>query len=396
MGILFVTPYFPPQTGGVATYVHAIQRRLRERGHEVAVLMPGSSHVLTRVGTPAQGDIFECYLRRPWVPSAPLKGFAGWSLYALPTLSRLATFIRSRRIEVVVLEYPMAYMYYFAILRRILNFRIVVGVHGDDVLSLSKLDAYERFLVRRLIRKADWLVGHSKSLLAETSRIVGEASYRRSCIPYGVESTRLRALVGGIPDARAVCDAPYILTVAKLYSRKGLDVLLDSVRQMGPQAGQRRFVVVGDGPEESRLKEQADALGIADRVVFTGELTFEETARLHERCEFFVLPSRSEPFGIALLEAMTFGKAVVATRVGGIPEFVVHRENGLLVEADDSKGLSAEIVRLIDDSELRSRLGARGRQTVEERYTYDKVISDYEACFRLALTSGASPRRTGG
>jgi glycosyltransferase involved in cell wall biosynthesis len=383
--MLFVTPYFPPQTGGVATFVDAIQRLLRERGHEVTVLVPGSSHTLIPMETSGSDGPFELYFRTPWVPESPLRGFGGWCLHALPTLGRIARFIRSRRIQLVILEYPLTWMYYFLALRRLVGVKLIVGVHGDDVLSLPHTSRHEQWLVRRLVRQADWLVGHSRSLLAATERIVGPLREQQSCIPYGIEPERVRRLAQSSGQLPFGLEAPYVLTVAKLYPRKAIEVLLRAISGLGELPGKWRFVIVGDGPEEQHLRELASRLRIADRVVFTGELTLQDTAGLHERCEFFVLPSRSEPFGIALLEAMAFGKAVVATRVGGIPEFVRDGQNGILVEADDSDALGAAMTRLLKDPALRARLGAEGYRTADGPYNYAQIIHEYERCFRRVL-----------
>ena len=216
--ILFVTPYYPPQTGGVATYVESIQRLLRERGHQVYVLVPGTAHGITPcAATGDNGYVFELYLRLPWVKTARLKGFAAWIIYVMPTLYRLATFIRQKRIDTVVLEYPLACMYYFKLLRRMAGIRLVVGIHGDDVLSLPASVWYERVLVEKLIRGADWLVAHSSSLIAAAERIVGHLHGKQSCIPYGVEAARLQALASRGGSARISVTGPFILTVAKLY-----------------------------------------------------------------------------------------------------------------------------------------------------------------------------------
>jgi glycosyltransferase involved in cell wall biosynthesis len=89
-----------------------------------------------------------------------------------------------------------------------------------------------------------------------------------------------------------------------------------------------------------------------------------------------------EPFGIVLLEAMTFGKAIVATMAGGIPEFIQDGHNGLLVAVEDSEALAESIDTLVRDKDLRDRIGQNGLMVVEQKYDYDKLVIRYEELFR--------------
>ncbi|HZM87392.1 MAG TPA: glycosyltransferase, partial [Blastocatellia bacterium] len=215
----------------------------------------------------------------------------------------------------------------------------------------------------------------------------------RSTLPYGVEMARLRALARISTDHFRLPPGPYILTVAKLRPHKGQDILLRAIKKLGAAAAGYRFVIVGDGPAAEAFKQLASQLGIADAIVFTGELQLHVICKLYEDCEFFVLPSRVEPFGIVLLEAMVFGKAVLATNVGGVKEFVHDGDNGVLVEPDNSDALAEQIGRLIVDRELRSRIGQNGRRLIEEKYDYGSVIRKYESLFQ-SFHGSRQPRKS--
>lgn len=379
MKILLVTPYFVPQTGGVVTFVDSLQRRLRRRGHRVKVLVPGSSNKI-RPTTP-NGPAYEFYMRLPWVKEAPVKGALAFFIYLIPTLWRLKRFLRANAIDVVSLEYPLPYMFYFRLLRAVGGATVVVGIHGSDILSLSTAFRYEQWLVKCLIRGADCVLAHSASLMERAEALIGRLPAERFCIPYGVDPDELRAAAANPNGCPSGPIRPYVLTAAKLHPRKGLDVLLHAVKKLGAKAENHRFVIAGDGPDEDHLRKLASELGVQGRVTFVGALQPAEIAKCYQDCAFFVLPSRSEPFGIALLEAMVFEKAIVATRVGGIPEFVFDGYNGLLVPAEDSNALAAQIARLLDDAELKARLGKNGKRTVEEKYSYELIIDKYEGLF---------------
>lgn len=382
MNILLVTPFFTPQTGGVATYLEDLRRFLGQRGHHVVILRPGESDSIVRSPLNQDDKVYEFYMRGPWFSEVPLRGIVATGLYFIPTLFRLARFLREHRIDLICAEYPLPYMMYLILLRRWSRIKLLIGLHGDDVLSLHLLSRLDQTMVRALVRRSDWVLAHSSSLLEQAEEVFGDVKIKGSYLPYGVESERIRERAMAAGRNEILQERPYILTVAKLYERKGLDILLKAVSRAKARLDGHRFLIVGDGPEESKLKRLATDLGLDQHVMLLGEVPSPEIPVLFQHCEFFVLPSRSEPFGIVLLEAMTLGKAIVATRVGGIPEFIKDGDTGLLVEAGDSQALSEGILRLLWDHELRARLGKNGLQTVETRYDYRKLILRYEELFQ--------------
>ncbi len=388
MNILFVTPFFPPQTGGVATYLEDIRRSLSDRGHHVVVLRSGDSDKITPCPHNNSGLVYQFYMRPAWFPATPMKGLAATSYFFFPTLWRLGRFLADHKIEIVCLEYPLPNVFYFQLLRFWKRFKLLVGIHGDDVLSLHLLRESEQQIVRRCIRRNDWLLAHSSSLLSQTEKIVGGLTANRSYLPIGVDTEGLRAMARNGQIHHALPREPFVLTVAKLYERKGVDILLQALHQIKSNVNGCRFVIAGDGPEEARLKQMSVDLKVDDMVLFLGEVLGEDIPGLISQCEFFLLPSRSEPFGIVLLEAMTFGKAIVATNVGGIPEFVTTGHNGVLVPSCDVGALASEIEHMLADKELRSRLGACGLRLVEQQYDYRNLVVRYEQLFEKVLMSG--------
>jgi glycosyltransferase involved in cell wall biosynthesis len=383
VNILMVTPFFSPQSGGVATYVQDIKRLLSARGHCIYVLRPGDSDVVKRCSLSGAGDgVVELNLRPPWIPTVPVKAVIAFVLYLVPTLWRLHRFMREKQIQLVSLEYPMTYMLYFYLLRIWTRIPIVVGLHGSDVLLLHTNDSVWQWIVRQITRRADWVLAHSTSLLRDAHERIGNLGKNCSYLHYGVECVRLRETAERAMTAAPIPEDDYILTVAKLYPRKGLDILLRAIHTLKSAHCRYRFVIVGDGPEESRLKSMATELGIESMVLFAGDIKNDIVPALFKHCAFFALSSRVEPFGIVLLEAMTFGKAIVATKAGGIPEFIQNGHNGLLVDVEDSYALAEGIDRLIRDKDLRERIGRNGHMVVEEQYDYDKLMIRYEELFK--------------
>lgn len=390
MNILLVTPFFYPQTGGVATYLEEIQRSLRDRGHHVVVLRPGDSDSISPCSHGEAGSVYQFYMRPMWFQSSPIKGLAATLYYFLPTLWRLSRFLSNHEIQLVCLEYPLPNVFYFLILRAWKSFKLVVGIHGDDVLSLHLLRRSEQWIVKKCIRGSDWLLAHSSSLLSQAVEIIGGLGPNRSHLPLGVDIGRLRAHACASMNYEVQTISPFVLTIAKLYPRKGLDILLLALNQIRHRLNGCRFVIAGDGPEEVRLQQMSVDLKVDDIVLFLGEVKNAEIPGLLSRCEFFLLPSRSEPFGIVLLEAMVFEKAILATNVGGIPEFVTTGQNGVLVPACDAQALASGIVQMLADKELRIRLGANGRNWVEQHFDYRVLAVRYERLFESILAGDSA------
>lgn len=144
-----------------------------------------------------------------------------------------------------------------------------------------------------------------------------------------------------------------------------------------------RFLIVGDGALREELERSAAARGLGADVIFTG---FRQDAlEITKGLDIFVLCSYLEGLGTAILDAMALGRPVVATEVGGIPEIVLHRKNGLLVPPRDPQGLAAAILKLAKNPELRDRMGASGKEHAQN-FTIERVIQRTEALYFQALS----------
>lgn len=143
-------------------------------------------------------------------------------------------------------------------------------------------------------------------------------------------------------------------SIGRLDAMKGHDVLLRAIAQVeGTQA-----VILGEGEQRQALEQLAINLGISDRVNLLGWV--DHPRAYLSAFDIVALPSRSEGFPLAIVEAMLAARPVVATRVGSVAEAVIDNETGLLVEKDDVQGLALAMQRLVDDPILRDRLGQRG------------------------------------
>jgi glycosyltransferase involved in cell wall biosynthesis len=174
----------------------------------------------------------------------------------------------------------------------------------------------------------------------------------------------------------------FVLSLGQLDARKGHRVLIAAWPAVARAHPEARLVLVGDGPCRPELEAQARGLGITASVTFAGfrapSRPFVSASRL------LVQPSLTEGMPNADLEAMAAGRPVVASRVGGLPELVVHEETGLLVAPGDSDALAAAIDRMLSDPAAAVRLGAAGAARARALFSIDSVRRAIEDVYGTA------------
>jgi glycosyltransferase involved in cell wall biosynthesis len=212
-------------------------------------------------------------------------------------------------------------------------------------------------------RRANAVLTTSEYCSQAVQRHYGVASSQIKLVPEGIDLPRWRRMLNA--NAKNSDDAT-IVCVARQYPRKHVADLLQAlpiVRQTIPNA---HAIIVGDGPEHQPLRELARRLNLGDAVQFTGSLpNDEDVAAYYRRADIFCLPSVQEGFGIVFLEAMAAGLPIVATRSAAIPEVVLDRQAGLLVEPNNPQQLAQALTELLSDKQLRTQLGSFGQQHVE-------------------------------
>jgi glycosyltransferase involved in cell wall biosynthesis len=193
-------------------------------------------------------------------------------------------------------------------------------------------------------------------------------------VPYTCESAFLPEADGAGRDpppalaALGAPTAPLVLAVCRHDTRKGLEVLLRALAALGREGHRFRLCLVGEGPLRDRHRGLAADLGLAAVTALPGYVPDPRPYLRH--ADVFVQPSLAEGSGsVAVLEALQSGRAVVASRLDGIPEDVTDGESGLLVEPGSMPALAAALARLLADRSLRQRLGERARQVFTERFS---------------------------
>ena len=265
----------------------------------------------------------------------------------------------------------------------------LVSVWGTDILEAPGWTPFHLLITRYALSKADHVTATGFRLANATLRYAPRGK-PVTVVPYGVDLARFRPARNG---ARA--DGVVIGSVGRLSREKGLDDLLRAAARLIECGTPIRLVLAGDGPERASLMQLARQLEIETRIDFRGDVPHDQVPAVLNELDVFVMPSRSEGFGVAALEASAMHLPVVASRVHGIPDVVSDGATGLLVPPGDVSALADAIRRLVADAELRGTMGRAGRAFVEQRYRWEDNVAQMERLYQHALAPFTKPQGYG-
>ena len=169
--------------------------------------------------------------------------------------------------------------------------------------------------------------------------------------------------------------------LGRLVSGKGLEDLFEAMLILKSQNLSFNCLIFGVGSKEGELKKMAEDLNIKDKIEWRGFVPYSKVPEALAQIDIFVYPSWHEGFGRSIMEALAMEKAVVATRVGGIPDLINDGENGFLVEPHNPSALAQKIKELIEDKELREIFGKAGREWVSKKYEWNQGIKQFAQLF---------------
>jgi glycosyltransferase involved in cell wall biosynthesis len=245
-------------------------------------------------------------------------------------------------------------------------------VHGPD-------EFYDApgYLLAEKIAAADLVCAIGYYAQSQLMKLSDPADWEKiEVTPLGVDAALFRpvtAAAGSFRDGSG--EAFEVICVGRLVPSKGQHVLLAAVAQLRRRGRGVRLRLVGDGPDRAGLEVAARRLAVEDAVVFEGAVNQDRIRDLYASADVFAMASFAEGIPVVLMEAMAMEIPCVSTWITGIPELIRDSIDGLLVAPSDVDGLAAAIARLMDDGELRRRLGAAGRRRVIENYNLRQNVA---------------------
>ena len=331
----------------------------QRHGHDIALAVPHDSK-LAEKGRDAGFDVWPGYTFRP--PAQPWK--------FLPDLRRLMADVRRWRPDLIHIHGSQDT--WAAVLAKSLS------RGGFPPLIRTKHNIFEwksHTLNRWLYARIDAFISISGFIdrqLEDHPSIHGQPRALIHSVP---DLARLRQRAAPMRrEIDALGEKTFLWgSTGRLRSEKAFDVLLRAFARVRRERPDCYLVIAGDGSERARLDVQARELGLDDSCFqFLGFR--QDVPAILKSLDGYVLPSRSEGLGTAILEALAVGLPVVATNVGGIPDSVRHEETGLLVEQDDTEAIARAMVRMMDEESLRQRLGENARRMVDTEFTEDRLV----------------------
>ncbi|MEO0603229.1 MAG: N-acetyl-alpha-D-glucosaminyl L-malate synthase BshA [Myxococcota bacterium] len=378
-----------PTFGGSGIIATEIGVQLAQRGHTVHFV---STDVPRRLGSDLDNVFFHqvTAANYPVFPHVP---------YTLALASMLSSVAIHHGLDLIHAHYALPHAAAAWMAREALRsgngsrsasagLKIVTTLHGTDVTLIGQDDAY-RPIIRHSLLQCDAVTTPSVSLRDDTHASLGLTPEQRpiEVIPNFVDGDvyrpredddrpRLCALFGeGRP--------PVIVHVSNFRPVKQVGQLVEVFAKVLARTD-ARLLLIGDGPERRPVEARLRELGLWDRARFIGSQSHPET--LVRESAVFVLPSRTESFGLAALEAQACGVPVVAYDVGGLPEVVIDGETGFLVPLDDVDAMADRVVTVLSDPDRQKRLGAAARARALDAFRLDARVGEYEALYERVLT----------
>lgn len=362
MKLVVAAPLYPPESGGPATYAALLEAELPAQGVEV-VLCKFSS----------------------------VRGYP-------PIVRHLVYFFQvlsaGKHADAILALDPVSTGLPSVLAARILRKPFFVKIVGDYAWEqgtqrfgvLDSLDAFVKHKPNALFVVLLQKIQRWVALSAK--KIIVPSSYLKSIVvAWEIPASRIevvhnavpRSSIGTVPSSVAALSRPLIVSVGRLVPWKGMGGVIEAiekVRETIPVS----LAIVGSGPEEEMLRTKAKAK-LGNACVLTGVLSHEETLAAIAHADIFVLNSSYEGLSHLLIEALSLGKPIVTTSVGGNPELITHGENGLLVRSGDCKALAEAIQALLIDTPLRTRM-AESARTSAERFSVSALIESTSALLK--------------
>lgn len=234
--------------------------------------------------------------------------------------------------------------------------------------DLGRNSPFDRFWQRRIVKKADAIIVIS-NYLAEFAKKFNKKA-RVFIVPNGVDLNKFQNpndKFQNNPNQKT------IITVSRLVPKNGVDILIRAMEKVKKETPEAICQIVGDGRQRKELEKLTRKLGLENEIQFSGSIPNHEIPKYLAQAAVFVRPSRSEGLGTAFLEAMACGVPVLATPVGGIPDFLKENETGLFCKTENPEDLAQKIISIFKDENLRSKLIENGLKLVKENYNWDIV-----------------------
>lgn len=380
MKITLIPSAYAPAVGGVEELTYRLATRLQADRDRVQVWTHRHPGTLPVADTIAGVEVRRFAMP---LPAAAVGDVARFSVAGGRALGSLARALRSFRPDVLHVQCFSSNGVYATAISRLTGIPLVVSLQGETVMDDN--DIYEHSATLRAGLR--WGLRHARAVTGCSQFVIDDAVER-----FGLPVSKGQVVYNGVeiddtrpPEPFAIPQDRFVFAVGRVVEKKGFDLLLEAFAAIAPARPDVGLVIGGDGRARGALVERARALHLSDRVAFPGVLSREQVAWAMRNATVFVLPSRVEPFGIVVVEALHGGRPTVVSARGGAGEIVRHEREGLVVDPFNTPALADAIARLLDDEGLSRRLGAAARERARD-FAWERIAGQYREIYRSVIT----------
>jgi N-acetyl-alpha-D-glucosaminyl L-malate synthase BshA len=350
--------------GGSGVIATELGLALAARGHELHFFAPEPPvrfHAASRVTFHAVPN-----------PVHPL--FPGGE-YGIALASKLVEVVARERLELLHLHYAIPHAVSAMLARQVLGaLKVVTTLHGTDVLTFGE-DAAFAPVLRKAVGESDAVTVPSEFLRDAAVKAFG---VRAQVVPNFVDTQTFRPSPAAsrhpLPSGEGL-----VVHASNFRSVKRVEDVVRVFAQVRAKTA-CSLALIGHGPETPAIERLIAELGLTPHVQMLGDVA--DVVPVLQRSSVFMLPSQTESFGLAALEALSCGVPVVASRAGGLPEVIADGETGLLFAPGDIAGMAAGVTRLLTDPTFHQKLSHEARRQAEARFRKDPLVDRYEAIYR--------------
>ena len=366
-----------PTFGGSGVVATELGKALALRGHQV--------HFIT-YSQPARLSFFteNLFYHEVYVPTYPLFQYPP---YELALASKMVDIVRNQGLDVLHVHYAIPHASAAFMAKQILRAEgiqipVVTTLHGTDITLVGKDASYEP-VVTFSINQSDGVTAVSEYLRRETLAHF-DVEREIEVIPNFIDTQRFRRLPKDhfrqaiTPNGEAL-----LVHVSNFRAVKRTADTVETLAQLRAEGVAVKLLLVGDGPDRVPTEHLARKLGVYEDIRFLGKQDpIEEILSI---ADVFLMPSGSETFGLAALEAMACEVPVVSSDQGGLPELVVDGETGFLCPIGDVEAYTRAVRRILDDPDLHARMARAARRRAADEFGLDRVIPRYEAHYEAVI-----------